>query len=119
MEVSMATTMIRQEKRGPGRRYSAQERNALLAGFEQFGGSIYAYAKRTGVTLVTLQRWLRREGHVSITGVAGGFVEFEVRPAENRLSGVIEVELPGGLRLRFSPGTDAGYIGRLVRELAR
>lgn len=67
----MATAMIRQEKRGPGRRYSAQERTALLAGFEQFGGSLYAYAKRTGFTLLTLQRWLQHEGQVILPGVAG------------------------------------------------
>jgi len=96
-----------------------QERLALLGGFEQFGGSLYAYAKRTGVTLVTLQRWLRQDGQVSLCGMAGDFVEFEVRPAENRLSSVIEVDLPGGVRLRFPPLMDPAYIGRLARELDR
>ncbi len=115
----MARKKIQQEKRGPGWRYPMQERMVLLAGFQRFSGSLYEYSKRIGVPLVTLRRWQRRDEHVSRNGVAGDFVEFEVRPAENRLSAVIEVELSGGVRLRFPPLTDAGYIGRLARELDR
>jgi len=115
----MATTDFLREKRGPGLRYSAQERQAILAGFEQFGGSLYAYAKRAGVTLVTLQRWLRRDGSVSFSGMTGGFVQMEVRTPEPEPREGIEMDLPCGVRLRFPLFTDTAYIGRLARELDR
>jgi hypothetical protein len=119
MEVSMARKKIQQEKRGPGWRYPMQERMALLAGFQRFSGSLYEYSKRVGVPLVTLRRWQRRDEHVSHDDETGGFVEFEVRQADARFPATVEVELPGGVRLRFLPPTDAGYIGRLARELDR
>jgi hypothetical protein len=89
----------------------------LLRGFEQFGGSLYAYSKKTGVTMLTLQRWLRGDSETVVSGLANSFVEMEVRHTESRFTNFIEVELAGAIRLRFSPGTDAAYIGRLVREL--
>lgn len=89
----------------------------MLRDFEQFGGSLYAYSKKTGVTMLTLQRWLRGHSEAAVCGATGGFVEMEVRHTESRFSNLIEVELAGAIRLRFPPLTDPAYIGRLVREL--
>jgi len=119
MEVSMAKKKVQQGKRGLRWRYPMRERMALLAGFQGFSGSLYEYSKRTGVPLVILRRWQRRDEHAGRNGVTGGFVEFEVRSADARSPAIVEVDLPGAIRLRFPPLTDAAYIGRLARELDR
>jgi hypothetical protein len=42
MEDFMGPSNWNHLNRGPGHRYSHEERAALLRGFEQFGGSLYA-----------------------------------------------------------------------------
>ncbi len=103
-----------------GRRYTEAEKRSILAGFDAYGGSLTRYAKEVGVAYVTLSRWLRAgilpraEG----SSAASGFLEFQVRQRSVSMEvGGVDVELPGGLRLRFAAGTDARYIARLVREL--
>lgn len=103
-----------------GRRYTETEKRSILAGFEAYGGSLTRYAKEVGVTYVTLSRWLRAgilppaEGSSS----GSGFLALQVRPRSMSMEvGGVDVELPGGVRLRFAAGTDASYIARLVREL--
>jgi hypothetical protein len=117
MEEFMAPSNRNHLNREPGHRYSDEERAALLRGIEQFGGSLYAYSKKTGVTMLTLQRWLRGDSQAVVSGLAGSFVEMEVRHTESSFSNLIEMELAGAIRLRFPPLTDPAYIGRLVREL--
>ncbi|MDZ4063451.1 MAG: hypothetical protein U1E22_02180 [Coriobacteriia bacterium] len=78
---------------------------------------MFAYSKMTGITYVTLQRWLRAGMSTSHGAVQSSFMELQIRQASFPAAGDVAVELPGGIRLRFAAGTDAGYIGRLVREL--
>lgn len=101
-----------------GRRYSEEEKGRIVQGFEAFKGSVFAYSKMTGITYVTLQKWLRAGMVASHEGVQScGFMELQIRQASFPAVGDVYVELPGGIRLRFSPGTDVAYIGRVVREL--
>ncbi len=103
-----------------GRRYTETEKQSILAGFETYGGSLTRYAKEVGVTYVTLSRWLkaRMPSPVVRSSSVSGFLELQVRQRSFSMEvGGVDVELPGGVRLRFAAGTDAAYIGRLVREL--
>ena len=101
-----------------GRRYSEEEKRRIVQGFEAFDGSVFAYSKMTGITYVTLQKWLRAGMAASHGGAQTcGFMELQIRQASFPTAGDVDMELPGGIRLRFAPGTDVAYIGRLVREL--
>jgi len=102
-----------------GQRYSEEEKRRIVQGFEAFEGSVFAYSKMTGITYVTLQRWLRSgmDARPAVGVQSSGFMELQIRQASFSVGDDVAVELPGGIRLRFAAGTDAGYIGRLVREL--
>ncbi|WP_338869496.1 hypothetical protein [Myxococcus stipitatus] len=43
----------------------------------------------------------------------------EVASTTQTSAAMLEVVLPGGARLRFSPGTDVGYVARLLTALDR
>jgi hypothetical protein len=105
---------------GVGRRYTESEKRLILQGFKTYEGSLTRYAKEVGVTYVTLRRWCQSGMTMPAHGPApvGGFLELQVRQRSFSMdASEVDVELPGGIRLRFAAGTDAGYIGRLVREL--
>ena len=74
------------------------------------------YAARPGVALSTLARWLRavRNRRGPSAASQADFVEIEVpstRPAPG--SGVYQIELPGGVRLR----AEGAWQGEQLREL--
>ena len=118
------------------RRWSVQEKRAIVAEAAQTTTSVSAVARRHGIAPSLLFRW-RRE-----FGAADGFVDLPARPSfipialaapsdglgdpgcakpmscagEGR-SGLIEIELAGGRRLRVDGTVDTGVLKRVVDAL--
>lgn len=101
-----------------GQRYSDEEKQHILNGFQAFGGSLYAYSRQVGVNYMTLSRWIQKSASgYPAPGPTMGFMELQIRQTHFSSSEGLCMELPCGIRLRFPMGTEPGYIGQLVREL--
>lgn len=96
------------------RRYSEEEKARLLSGWAESGESRVAYARRHGVSALSLARWEKELREAGPEGLS--FVEVEVgeaarsgkrRPESGREVMVAEMELPGGARVRFYSGEGA------------
>lgn len=92
-----------------GKRYSVQERAALVDLFSKRTGSIKSFIEAHGVSAATLYKW---RGNTEDTG--GGFVE--IARTEAHLSALLLVRV-GGLELRFEQLPDAGWLAGLLQKL--
>jgi transposase-like protein len=93
----------------------------LLARYERSGLSQKAFCQRHGVALSTLQYW-RRRARDTDQACTPSFVEIpQVTGMARALSveAAVFIELPGGVRLEASAGTDAQWLSGLVRAMAR
>ncbi len=79
------------------------------------------FAGRRGLRLSTLQSWVyRRRRQVSaVAEPPVRLLPVQVSGAPASEGAPIEVVLPGGVRVRVSPGTDVDYVARLVTVLER
>jgi hypothetical protein len=87
--------------------------------YERSGLTQAEFVARRGVALSTLQSWLRRwraqrTGPVRLLPVE---VAPTPPPATTEGSAPVEVVVPGGVRLCIAPGTDVGYVVKLVEAL--
>ena len=100
---------------------SRERREATLADFDRSGISGAAYVRLHGIRYSTFAGWLRKRRMEAAGGGAAGrdgraprFAEVVVeRAAKNAL----EVELPGGVRLRVADRQQAGLAVELIRQL--
>lgn len=94
-----------------GKRYSAAQRQELLALLEHRSGSLASFARRHGVSVATLYKW---QGHRE--RIAGSFVEIERR--EGGAPGASALQLcVGEVQLSFQHLPDAGWLARLLQNL--
>jgi hypothetical protein len=90
--------------------------------YERSGLTQAEYVARRGVALSTLQSWLRRRRRAQRTGPVR-LLPVEVAPTPppgkpaSEGSTPLEVVVPGGVRLYVAPGTDVGYVAKLVEAL--
>lgn len=79
------------------------------------------FAQRRGLPLGTLQSWVyRRRRQVSAAAEPPvRLLPVQVSSAPSSEESALEVVLASGVRVRFSPGTDADYVARLVAALGR
>ncbi|MBU8901062.1 IS66 family insertion sequence hypothetical protein [Corallococcus sp. H22C18031201] len=88
--------------------------------FEASGLTQKEFSVRRGVRLSTLQSWVyRRRRQRSSRAGPVRLLPVEVASTTQASAAMLEVVLPGGARLRFSPGTDVGYVARLLTALGR
>lgn len=111
--------MLRADVRGRVRR-SAAQRAEILAAFEQSGVSAAEFARLVGVKYPTLAGWLhrrRRRPDEARTAPrpAVRFVEATVPTPEVRAP--VELELPGGVRLRLAEPGQVPLVVALLRGL--
>jgi hypothetical protein len=98
----------------------------VVAELERSGKRQADFAAKRGVKLGALQKWLYRIRREQ----CGGANEPRILPvrvvastaatarwSSDRAS-VVEIELPSGVRLRFSTGTDGDYIATMVKRLS-
>ncbi|MCC6786105.1 MAG: IS66 family insertion sequence element accessory protein TnpB [Planctomycetes bacterium] len=96
----------------------------LVGELERSGLSHKEFADRRGVSVATMRRWLYRlrQDHVE---TAPAILPVRVvastaptaRDARRDDAAEVELELPGGRRLRFPTGTDVDYVAALARRL--
>ena len=107
--------LLRADVRGRVRRSGAQ-RAEILAAYDQSGVSAAEFARRVGVKYPTLAGWLHRRGRRpgSAPRPQVRFVEAAVTPT----SVPVELELPGGVRLRLTEPGQVPLVVALLRGLA-
>jgi hypothetical protein len=90
--------------------------------FEASGLTQREFAGRRGLRLSTVQSWVYRRRRQVSTGAEPPVrllpVQVSSAPVASEDASV-EVALTGGMRVRFSPGTDVDYVARLVATLGR
>ena len=99
-------------------RGAVRERHARAALARLAAGklSVAAFARREGVSPITVARWSREFGQRPSRGEPPGFIEVRIdRPAAQM---AFELDLAGGRRLRIAPGFDAAELARLLEVLA-
>ena len=96
-----------------GKRYSAEERQALLCAYEKWPGGQVAFAKEYGVSVGTINRW-------QSTGGSSGEEAFIALEGPEVCSGwnALEVEV-GMVKLRFGTLPEAGYLSGLLQKLGK
>ena len=98
------------------RKYSAQEREALLKGLANCKEGISVYAKSQGVSVGTLYNWQQQLGQVK-RDPGAGFVEIgQPAPLEERGSLILRM---GDVSLCFEALPEAGWLAVLVEKLSR
>lgn len=114
--------LLRADVRGRVRRSGAQ-RAEILAAFDQSGVSAAEFARLVGVKYPTLAGWLHRRGRPR--GEAGPgkapavrFVEAAVPASPTNAPAPLELELPGGVRLRLTEPAQVPLVVALLRGLA-
>lgn len=102
------------------RRWSAAEKEQLVAASLEPGASVSALARAAGLDPSQLYGWRRQL--CGRTQPAAAFAAVQVaaapQPAVAAGSGVIEIELAGGTRLRISGGVDAAVLTATLGALA-
>jgi transposase len=108
------------------RRRTREEREAIVAELKVPGVKVSAVARRHGLSPSLLFRWRREaavqagrlvartEGFLPVLVAAGG------SPSTPKAgSGIIEIELSGGVRIRVDASFDATALARAIDILAR
>ena len=88
--------------------------------YEASGQTQREFAERRGMPLGRLQSWVYRRRRQASRAEAEPMRLLPVqvvREAQESAGGSIEVATASGVRVRFAPGTDVGYVARLVAAL--
>jgi transposase len=106
------------------RRFSVEQKRAILSAAAEYGTTVAEVSRRFGVTRSLIHNWRRQEA-VSVLGATVRFTPVVAEksaappPAVGRRSGLIEIELDGGVRLRVDATVDEGALKRVLRALDR
>ena len=111
-------------------RRSRKEWQRLIEEFEGCGLTQQQFATKRGLNAKTLENWayrLRREAREAVAPVQ--FLPVSVRATAPRAAvasstaahegGIIEVVVGQDVRVRFAPGVDCDYLGRLLAAVTR
>jgi len=143
MSYATAEVLGRVERR---RRFSVEEKLAVLTEATAPGANMSAVARRHGLLPAQVYKW-RRLAELGVIGVPGAselpsFVAVEIaqevrslpapvsaekptavagasRPRRRKKAGLIEIELAGGRRVRVDRDVDAAALERVLDVLAR
>ncbi len=111
--------MTRSERR---RRWSDSEKQKILQETLKPGATVLAVARRHGVGTGQIYTWRRQ----ALVGAVTGFVSVAIEPevplpapasAASSRSGLIEIELPGGTRLRVDDQVNGAALRRVLAAL--
>ena len=108
------------------RRWSEAEKRRLVALTFEAGASVAEIARRHGVNDNLLFNWRRRLGHTAMlpapnAGPTLDFAVVDVVPDASRQgrdnAGLIEIELPGGVRVRVDAEVSEAALKRVLSAL--
>lgn len=110
---------------GTRRSWLAEEKQAILAEAQDTTSSISAVARRHGLHASLLFRWRRDARDAELTLAHQPLPTFiplalpapASVPAAEPASGVIEIEVAGGHRVRAEPGADPGLLRSVIAAL--
>jgi transposase len=109
------------------RRYSAEEKKAILAEASAPGATVSEVSRRHNITRSLIHNWRRQEA-ASLLGATVRFTPVTVATEMPRAieaapktetGGRIEIELPGGARVRVEGVVDEESLKRVLRALRR
>jgi transposase-like protein len=102
-------------------RRSAGERESLLARFQRSGQSQKRFCQENGLSLATLQYWLRQE-RLQSQPLEASFVQLAAPVASACLPGAgglpmgaVQIRLPSQVELQVAAGADPAWVGALLR----
>ena len=102
------------------RRWSAAEKERLVAATLEPGASVTAIAREAGIQPGQLYGWRRRQLHA---GAPSGFVPVRIAPgaaaAVGAGDGTIEIDFATGARMRVTGAVDAATLTAAVAALLR
>ena len=105
--------------RGHRRRsWSAEQKADCLTQFAASGLTAKEFCRNLGLSTATFSQWRNRHrGRSPATG-RGGFAEVRIgTPAPGTPGGAVTIQLPKGINLAATPGTDPIWLGRLIQAL--
>jgi transposase-like protein len=103
-------------------RVSKEQRQVILAEFEQSGASAVQFAKRIGLKYSTLAGWLQRYRRTKPKGRARAVRLLEAVVAEAQggdQNSSLSLQLPDGTRIEINNTKQAALAADLLRALAR
>jgi transposase-like protein len=95
------------------RRWSAADKERILAGYAQREGTQAEFCREQGVSVPTLAVWLRNSRGQPRAGNPG---LVELRPGPIGANDVL-VELMGGVTVRIPPGTEPRWLAQVIAAL--
>ena len=102
------------------RRRGATEGARLVERYEASGLTQRKYADRNGVTVATLQYWLRKTKTGGETAAEQfRFVEVVENSSRGATTGGVSMELDGGLTLRFESLPSPSYLASVASAFAK
>jgi transposase len=100
------------------RRWSAAEKERLVAATLEPGASVTAIAREAGIEPGQLYGW-RRQARARVTiGFAPVQIASGSTPPELAVCGAIEIEFASGVRMRITGAVDAATLAAAVAALA-
>lgn len=109
---------------GQCQQYSLAEISKVLARYRQSGLGVVEFAQAQGIPPGRLHYWIYQKGRTKRSAPPRGslskplFQELKVAPMLPAMdSWIAEVQLPGGLAVRFSQQARAQWIGSVVEAL--
>ncbi len=105
------------------RRYSTEQKKAILAEAAAPGATVSEVSRRHQITRSLIHNWRRQEA-ASLLGATVRFTPVRVpaetsKPARAVPSGRIEIELPGDVRVRIEGPVEEESLRRVLRVLRR
>lgn len=102
---------------------STEERARLLARFERSGQTQACFCRENGLSLSTLQYWLRQAQGRAPTIVESGFVQVPAPVAAvcmpaaggEPAMGTVQIRLPSQIELHVGVGADPAWVGALLQ----
>ena len=102
------------------RRFTPRDRKRLINLYEKSGQSALEFCRENDLSMSSLWRWLARARRSDRKEAnAGGLVEIPMLAlrAPDAQTSAVTIQLTGGTRLEIVAGTDAAWLGALVRAL--
>ena len=90
-----------------------EEWRKLVAEYQISGEAISLFCQRHKINVSTLYYWLSKEAKSNkLAPKLLPVVERESLPSDS-----VEISLPKGITLRFSPGASSGYVASIIKGL--
>lgn len=101
------------------RQFSAEDRGRWIDQYERSGQSVRDFCRDNPLCQSSLSRWVRqRRAATQKPYQKGSLVEVRVAPASVTDSATsVRVRLPGGVTMEVTSGTDAIWLGNVLRAL--